>query len=56
VLTYFAMNWAVVPLRFGTPVPPGALSIATQLFAHIVLVGLPFAFIARRFRAELVRI
>jgi hypothetical protein len=28
----------------------------TQLFAHIVLVGLPFAFIAGRFKAELVRI
>jgi hypothetical protein len=48
VLTYFAMNWVVVPLRFGTPLPPKTLSIATQLFAHIVLVGLPTAFIARR--------
>ena len=48
VLTYFAMNWLVVPLRFGTPLPPKTLSIATQLFAHIVLVGLPTAFIARR--------
>lgn len=45
LLTYFAMNWAVVPLRFGTPLPPSALSIATQLFAHIVLVGIPFALI-----------
>jgi hypothetical protein len=41
VLTYFVMNWLVVPLRFGTPLPPSALSIATQLFAHIVLVGIP---------------
>jgi hypothetical protein len=49
VLTYFAMNWLVVPLRFDVPLPPGAMSIATQLFAHIVLVGLPFAFIARAF-------
>jgi len=49
VMTYFAMNWLIVPLRFGTPLPPKTLSIATQLFAHIVLVGLPFAFIARRF-------
>ncbi|HWI77089.1 MAG TPA: hypothetical protein VNS53_08425 [Sphingomicrobium sp.] len=56
VVTYFAMNWAVVPLRFGAPLPPSGMSVATQLFAHIVLVGLPFAFIARRFKAELVRI
>jgi hypothetical protein len=47
--TYFVMNWLVVPLRFHTPLPPKPLSIATQLFAHIVLVGLPFAFIARRY-------
>jgi|SRR5689334_11975280 len=49
LITYFAMNWLVVPLRFHTPLPPKALSIATQLFAHIVLVGLVFAFVARRF-------
>jgi hypothetical protein len=49
VITYLAMNWLVVPLRFGTPLPPKTLSIATQLFAHIGLVGLPFALIARRF-------
>ena len=56
VLTYFAMNWAVVPLRFGVLLPPSGVSIATQLFAHVVLVGLPFAFIARRFKAAFVRI
>jgi hypothetical protein len=49
VLTYFAMNWLVVPLRFGTPLPPKALSVVTQLFAHIVLVGLPMAFVASRY-------
>jgi hypothetical protein len=53
VLTYFALNWLVVPLRFGTALPPSALSIATQLFAHIVLVGLPFVVIARRFRTDI---
>jgi hypothetical protein len=47
VLTYFAMNWLVVPLRFGTPLPSEALSVATQLFAHLVLVGLPTAYITR---------
>jgi len=42
------MNWVVVPLRFGTPLPPKPLSIATQLFAHLVLVGIPFALITAR--------
>jgi len=49
VLTYFIMNWSVVPLRFHTPLPPKLLPLATQLFAHIVLVGLPTAFITRRY-------
>ncbi len=46
--TYVVMNLIVVPLRFGTPLPPKPISIATQLFAHIVLVGLPVALIAAR--------
>ena len=49
LLTYFVMNWVVVPLRFAAPLPPKPLSIATQLFAHIVLVGIPFALIAVRY-------
>lgn len=49
LITYFVMNWAVVPLRFHTPLPPKPLSIATQLFAHIVLVGIPMALIAARY-------
>jgi len=49
IVTYFLMNWLVVPLRFGTPLPPKLLSIATQVFAHIVLVGLPFTLIAARY-------
>jgi|tagenome__1003787_1003787.scaffolds.fasta_scaffold20988124_6 hypothetical protein len=48
LLTYVAMNWVVVPLRFDAPLPPKPISIATQLFAHIVLVGIPFAFITAR--------
>ena len=47
--TYAAMNWIVVPVRFDAPLPPSPIAIATQLFAHIVLVGLPTAFIARRY-------
>lgn len=47
LVTYVAMNLIVVPLRFGT-FPPKPLSIATQLFCHIVLVGIPIALIAAR--------
>ena len=47
--THVVMNWIVVPLRFGTPLPPKPISIATQLFAHVVLVGIPIALIAARF-------
>ena len=47
--TYAVMNLLVVPMRFGTPLPPSPLSMATQLFAHIVLVGVPIALIAARY-------
>jgi len=47
--TYVVMNWIVVPLRFATPLPPKPLSIATQLFAHVVLVGIPIALITARY-------
>ena len=49
LVTYAVMNWLVVPLRFGTPLPPRPLSIATQLFAHICLVGIPMALVARKY-------
>lgn len=48
LLTYVAMNWIVVPVRFDVPLPPRIISIGTQLFAHIVLVGIPMALIASR--------
>jgi hypothetical protein len=47
LITYVAMNLIVVPLRFGG-FPPKPISIATQLFCHIVLVGIPIALIAAR--------
>ena len=47
--TYVVMNWIVVPLRFANPLPPKPISIATQLFAHIVLVGIPIALIAAKY-------
>ena len=46
--TYFVMNWIVLPLRFGSPIPPQPRAIATQLFAHVVLVGIPIALVAAR--------
>jgi len=49
VLTYFIMNWLVLPLRFGTPLPPKTLSIATQLFAHVALVGIPMAYVGAHY-------
>ena len=47
LVTYVMMNLVVVPLRFGAW-PPKPMSIATQLFAHIVLVGIPIALITAR--------
>lgn len=47
--TYVVMNLIVVPLRFDAPLPPSARAIATQLFAHICLVGIPMALIAARY-------
>ena len=47
--TYVVVNWLVVPMRFDMPLPPSPLSMATQLFAHIVLVGLPIALITARY-------
>jgi hypothetical protein len=49
LITYVVLDLIVVPLRFPAAWPPQPLSIATQLFAHIVLVGWPTALIARHF-------
>ena len=49
IVTYAVLNLLVLPLRFPAAWPPKPMSIATQLFAHIVLVGLPTALIARRY-------
>jgi hypothetical protein len=51
--TYVVMNWIVVPLRFQTPLPPSTRAIVTQLFCHIVLVGIPVALVtAQHFRSR----
>jgi len=49
LITYVVMNLIVVPLRFPAAWPPSALSVATQLFAHVVLVGWPTAYVSRRY-------
>lgn len=47
--TYTVMNLIVLPVRFGAPLPPETRAIVTQLFAHIVLVGIPIALVAARY-------
>jgi len=49
LITWAVMNLIVVPLRFPAAWPPKPMAIATQLFAHVALVGLPTAYIARRY-------
>jgi hypothetical protein len=48
LITYVVMNLIVVPLRFPGAFPPSPRGLATQLFCHIVLVGIPIAWIASR--------
>jgi hypothetical protein len=50
--TYVAMNLVVVPLRFAGAFPPSLRGTITQLFCHIVLVGIPIAIIAARHLRE----
>jgi len=49
LITYVVMNLIVVPLRFPAAFPPSPRGVATQLFCHIVLVGIPIALIAARY-------
>ena len=49
LVTYIVLDLVVVPLRFPSAWPPAPVSIATQLFAHVALVGMPTALIARRY-------
>lgn len=46
--TYVVMNLIVVPLRFEGAFPPSTRSLVTQIFCHVVLVGIPTALIAAR--------
>lgn len=44
---YLAMNFVVLPLSRATPVPFSWDWFAASVFAHLVLVGLPLAWMAR---------
>jgi hypothetical protein len=48
LLTWAAMNYVVVPLSRAQPPPFIPAWFADGLLAHILLVGLVFAFVARR--------
>lgn len=51
ILTWLVMYWLVLPARWPTRFPILApTEIATQLFCHIVLVGIPIAFVSRQAR------
>lgn len=45
---WMVMYFLVIPMRFNAPLPQDLGDIATQLFCHIVLVGIPIAYVARR--------
>lgn len=47
IALWAVMNLVVLPLRFG-PHPFKPLGLAEQFFSHIVLVGLPIAWFARK--------
>jgi hypothetical protein len=47
--TYVVMNLVVVPLRWPERFPPSTRSVLTQLFCHIVLVGIPIALVTARY-------
>lgn len=49
VLLWLVMYGVVLNQRFGAPFPSSdGIEVAKQLFAHVVLVGLPIGLIARR--------
>jgi hypothetical protein len=45
---WLIMYWIVLPLRFGAPHPSEPAAIARQLVSHVLLVGIPIAWIASR--------
>lgn len=50
ILLWLIMYWVVKPLRWpGAPLPHDLYAIASQLFSHCVLTGLPIALVATRY-------
>lgn len=49
LITYVVMNLIVVPLRFPAAFPPKLFSVATQLFAHLVLVATPTVLVTAKY-------
>lgn len=48
LILYAVMHWIVLPLRWPEIFPKtGAKDVSSALFAHILLVGLPMAFMLR---------
>jgi hypothetical protein len=47
LLLWLVMYWAVLPLRFGMPLPNTLWAVANQLFSHCILTGIPIALVAR---------
>lgn len=45
LLTYVVLDLIVVPLRFPSAWPPKPISILTQMFAHLILVGMVFTLV-----------
>ena len=52
LLLWFVMYWIVLPLRFGIPHPGEAAVTARQLISHVLLVGIPIAWITARRQIE----
>jgi hypothetical protein len=52
LLLWFAMYWVVLPLRFGIPHPSEAAAITRQLISHVLLVGIPIAWITARWNTR----
>jgi hypothetical protein len=48
LLMYVAMNYVIVPLSAASGKPPSGINILVALLPHIVVVGPPIAWAARR--------
>jgi len=49
VFVYFFMGWLIIPVTAAPKLPFSVAGMLTGIFVHIICVGSPPAFIARRF-------